>query len=123
MILALIVEDEFISYALYYCYSLKEITIPESVTSIEEYAFASCHWLASITIPKNVIHIGNYAFRDCSKLESIHCMPTIPPVIGLNVFHNSSSVKTIYVPTEALESYKTADGWKDYRQFIIGKDF
>jgi hypothetical protein len=42
---------------------LSSITIPNSVTSIENHAFAWCDNLASITIPKSVTSIGDGAFN------------------------------------------------------------
>lgn len=48
-----------------------EITILDSVTSIEEWAFKGCLWLTSIVIPDGVTSIGSSAFYDCSGLTSI----------------------------------------------------
>lgn len=53
------------------CDSLTSITIPDSVTSIEEEAFLSCVALKSIVIGNGVTSIGDYAFYDCSSLTSI----------------------------------------------------
>ena len=47
------------------------ITIPNTVTSIDEWAFGYCSDLASVTIPNNVKRIGNYAFYECSDLTSV----------------------------------------------------
>ena len=52
-------------YALYLCYLLTSVTIPNSVTSIGEYAFYLCFGLSSITIPNSVTKIGNFAFHHC----------------------------------------------------------
>lgn len=51
--------------------SLTSITIPDSVTSIDNYAFSGCNGLTSINIPNSVISIGTLAFGDCSSLASI----------------------------------------------------
>ena len=53
------------------CSGLTSITIPNSVTSIENDAFRECAGLTSITIPNSVTSIGNYAFYECSGLTSI----------------------------------------------------
>ena len=53
------------------CISLREVIIPESVTTIESQAFSGCTSLASITIPESVTSIGEEAFRECTSLSSI----------------------------------------------------
>ena len=47
------------------CAGLTSITIPNSVTSIENYAFDGCSGLTSITIPNSVTSIGVSAFAYC----------------------------------------------------------
>ena len=44
------------------CTNLESVIIPDSVTYIEEYAFFNCPNLKSVTIPKSVVSIGDYAF-------------------------------------------------------------
>jgi len=50
---------------------IKEIVIPEGITSIEENAFEGCDNLTSITLPGSLKHIGRDAFTDCNKLKNI----------------------------------------------------
>ncbi|WP_461257686.1 SUMF1/EgtB/PvdO family nonheme iron enzyme [Treponema sp. R80B11-R83G3] len=66
------------NYAFNECSGLTSITIPSSVTSIKIGAFWGCSGLTSITIPSNVNSIGNYAFYDCSGLTSVTFQGTIP---------------------------------------------
>ena len=64
-----------VKYIPYYGFSgetnIREMYIPESVTSIGGYAFCDCNGLTSITIPNNVTSIGNKAFEGCSSLTSV----------------------------------------------------
>ena len=50
---------------------LTSVTIPLSVTSVEDYAFLRCSSLTSIRIPASVTEIGDGAFGGCSRLEVI----------------------------------------------------
>ena len=53
---------------------VKDLVIPNSVTSIGDWAFEGCSGLTSVSIPNSVTSIGNYAFAFCSGLTSV----TIP---------------------------------------------
>lgn len=53
------------------CSELTSITIPDNITSIEEYTFAKCDSLTSIIIPEGVTRIENNAFAYCNNLTSI----------------------------------------------------
>ena len=53
------------------CYSLSEILIPSSVTSIGDCAFSSCCCLSEVVIPSSVTSIGKGAFSGCSSLKYI----------------------------------------------------
>lgn len=46
------------------CSGLTSITIPDSVTRIDNYAFSGCTGLTSVTIPDSVTSIGAEAFKD-----------------------------------------------------------
>ena len=83
----------------------KNSVIPSGVTSIENNAFRSCT-LASITIPNSVTMIGVYAFRDCTALEYIIFMPDTPPSFLPDCFEDCSKLSIIYVPEEAVNTYK-----------------
>ena len=39
------------------------------------------------------------------------------------MFSNNASGRKIYVPTESVEAYKSADGWSKYADDIVGYDF
>ena len=60
--------------------AIEKLTIPDSVTSVEEYAFRSCTKLKSAVIGKGLTVVTNSVFAYCSSLGSV--------VLG-------SSVKTI----------------------------
>ncbi len=78
------------SYAFYNCSGLTgELTISESMTSISNYAFSGCTGLTSVTIPNSVISIGGYAFSSCTKLSEV-TIPESVTSIGDYVFYSCS---------------------------------
>ncbi|KAK8881551.1 hypothetical protein M9Y10_004294 [Tritrichomonas musculus] len=58
-------------YAFSEC-NLKQINIPNSVTSIGNWSFLNCPNLKSIEIHKNIQFLGNDAFLNCNSLESVY---------------------------------------------------
>ncbi len=102
------------------CISLTSITIPDSVMIIEESAFENCSKLESIVIGKKVTNIGNGAFNNCSHLSSIICKAIVPPSVEYATFGWISRFTPIYVPTEAVDEYKSAYIWSEFN--IIGID-
>ena len=112
------------NYAFFGCSSLTNLTIPNSVTTIGDMAFNGCSSLTSITIPKNVTFFGYGAIGRCDSLTSIYCKPIIPPTLELDLGYDFNYSKCmIYVPTESVDAYKAAEGWKKYADNIEGYDF
>ena len=76
---------------------LKEIVIPEGVTSIGSYAFHGCSGLTSVTIPQGVTTIGSYAFEYCSGLTSV-TIPQGVTSIGSDAFYGCDNLTNIILP-------------------------
>ena len=57
------------SSAFYGFKSLKNIEIPDGITSIENYAFCQCWSITSLSVPESVTSIGTGAFRFCGDLK------------------------------------------------------
>ncbi|MBQ5647575.1 MAG: leucine-rich repeat protein, partial [Alistipes sp.] len=89
-------------------------------------AFAS-NGLTEYTIPNSVALIKEEAFYGCTSLKSVYCKPTTPPRVYWSIKFHDNEVKPlgckIYVPRASVEAYKTAEGWKEHADNIVGYDF
>ena len=93
-----------------------------NVKAISNSAFNNCNTLKNITIPSSVTSIGDTTFVGCSLLESVYFLGNIP-TIGTNNFGISGDtayiIKTNAINTSILPSYFTTinysftvNGWK-----------
>ena len=90
-------------YAFYKCSGLTSVTIGSSVTSIGERAFYNCSGLKSVTIPNSVTSIGNWAFAGCSGLTSI-TIPNSVTSIGSSAFYNCSRLTSVTCEATSVPS-------------------
>ena len=98
------------------CSSLTSITIPESVTSIPVEAFAGCSSLTSITIPNSVTSIGYRAFDGCTGLNLLRVGTGIQS-IAANAFANCTKLYDIYcLAAEPPTGYTSS--FANYNAFI-----
>lgn len=99
--------------------SLKEITVPNSITSIAQFAFLNCTNLADVILPDSIETIDTFAFGFSSTvLESVTILRESPPTVGQYVFGSYVPNLTIYVPAGSVETYKAAEGWSQYASKI-----
>lgn len=76
---------------------LRQITIPNSVISIEEEAFMGCSQIEAVNIPKTVQTIGEHAFAECSHLESVTLNDGIL-TLGNGCFEKCDSLASVILP-------------------------
>lgn len=106
------------------CSGLTSVTIPNSVTSINDCAFFGCSSLTSVTIPNSVTSIDEWTFNDCNSLTEVYSLNLTPPSTNTTYSPFDDRIyqeATLYVPEEALEAYRNAEGWKQF-QNIKGFD-
>ncbi|MBQ5347204.1 MAG: leucine-rich repeat protein [Ruminococcus sp.] len=125
--------------------SVEEITLPDTVTEIEEKAFKNLRLLTSVKM-KNVKVIGGeafegckslksinlgsikkiraYAFKDCAGIESVS-IPASAEIVGSGAFYNCSGLKTAYIYADCDDndefSYgETFKSCKNLQKAVIG---
>ena len=76
---------------------VKDLVIPNSVTSIGDRAFYGCSGLTSVTIPNSVTSIGIGAFFGCSGLTSV-TIPNSVTSIGGSAFSGCSDLTSVTIP-------------------------
>jgi hypothetical protein len=74
--------------------SLKEIVIPEGVTTISDDAFARCIKLTSVTFNDNITCVGTEAFEKCINLASI-TLPAGLKELGSRAFDACTGLMSI----------------------------
>ncbi|MDR2534484.1 MAG: leucine-rich repeat protein [Treponema sp.] len=88
--------------------SMPEVRTLEDIATTSSGVFYKCTALASVSMPK-IDYIGNNAFNNCSSLISI-TLGRIPPTLGgADAFKNAKSLSWIYIPADALNTYKNTD--------------
>ena len=93
------------------------LTIGDSVTSIGNSAFSSCRNISSLDIKSTDLKINYFAFFGMDALQSITCYASTPPVCIYSGSYNSIFLyytPQLYVPSEAIDKYKTATEWKKF---------
>lgn len=118
-------DAAFAAYYPDYIGTIKKLTLPSTLTTIQQSAFM--YGLAdgiTIDMPSSVTSIGTHAFVRGYKngggsiQYTIISRNTTPPTCATETFYDINGGKpsacTLYVPNESLELYKAATGWKEF---------
>ena len=96
--------------------SAKNFVVPEYVDTLGYLSLAYSN-VSSVTLLPSLKVVCASAFLNCLKLRSVSCYSLIPPeVIGYRLLTDDGIEPLnciVYVPAEAYDLYKTANGWKD----------
>lgn len=108
--------------------------VSSEITSIGNGSFSGNTQLSSFTIGNfsrlepyvqnpvsKIASIGEYAFKDCTNLKYVGLpRANTVPTLGTGAFDGCSSLTAIYVNNGLLNAFKTAPGWNNYSNIIIG---
>lgn len=108
-----------IPFQSFFSLSLKQIKIPESVTSIAGEAFAFCDNLESIVLPPKLKKISHHLFAECKSLKSVVLSKSVEE-IEMGAFYNCESLKSIKLPKNLEKiGYRAFYGCKNLRKIGI----
>ena len=106
---------------------IKDLIIPNTITTINDYVFLGGSGFTSLTIPSSVTSIGRVAFSGCSGLTTIISEIKNPfaieDIFPTSVYNNAS----LLVPSGKKSAYQNTAGWNKFQKIIessvIGKEF
>lgn len=85
------------------CLNMQTISIPSSVTSINDHAFYGCCDLYNVDIPSSVTSIGSCAFYGCSSILSITISSEVNN-LGSYAFGGCSNLFTVTINSSSIVS-------------------
>ena len=105
---------------------IKDLVIPNSVTSIGNYTFVGCIGLTSVTIPNSVTSIGDHAFERCAGLTSV-TIPESIPYLGERAFFGCTDLTSVTINSNSIVSKNYSSNsnlqtifGKQVEEYIIG---
>lgn len=84
------------SRAFYKCHELKRVAIPNSVTDINQWAFYENTGLEELVLGNSLTNIGDKAFDMCSNLKSV-LIPNSVTRIGSNSFYACTNLRSVTI--------------------------
>ena len=103
------------------CHKLSTLTIPSTINLyINSRAFYGCVALANVDLGEDIKSIGENAFYRIAGALTITCRTLVPPAGATQMFPISQTVDlTIKVRSAAVDDYKSAPFWSDYKDYIV----
>lgn len=90
-----------------------------TVTSIGQNAFGDSEDLDGVTLPETITSVQDEAFYNCPSLTFIKCMGSIPPVASNYSFDDGVCRNAVlYVPFGSEDAYRNADGWSNFLSIV-----
>lgn len=103
--------------------AISEINIPNSVTRIKDAAFEGSTNLAKVTIGTGLKTIDIRAFNKLTRISQITIGAVTPPSFSGTATYpcftdDVYNKCTLNVPAEAIEAYKAAEPWKNFKTIM-----
>ncbi len=108
--------EELPEEALRGCSALTSVVLPSTLTTIGSNALTDCGALTVITLPERVQSIAPDAFGGDSFAQIYSLNPTPADITGGNPFAAFLTRATLYVPAEAVSSYRETHYWEEFRR-------
>ena len=99
------------------------MTLNEGTVCIANQAFRDCSGMIAITIPSSVTSIEDYAFYNCSSLTDVYCYAKKVPSTYSSAFSDVPiSSATLHVPVASVDAYKATESWCDFGSIVALDD-
>ena len=108
------------NYAFQQCTSLKEVTIPEGVTSLAIKSFYDCTSLTTVTLPATLSTIKNMVFQGSDAIEDVYVYGTSVPSGTTSDLFDTTTLNSAALHT--LPGYETTWTSNKYWAFGIAVD-
>lgn len=99
------------------CAKVTSVTLPSTVTSIEDKAFAECTNLTEFNMTDNVTTIGFGLFDGCTSLKKVRLSSRLTELSS--TFQNCKSLATVTIPSSVTELYGTFFGCSSLTSITI----
>lgn len=109
------------SYTFGSCGSLRSVTLSKNLTSIPMGCFNACYCLEKIVIPEKVASVETYAFSGCNSLVEYDFskVEVIPTLANTNAFGNINKRAVIKVPSALYDQWITETNWSALADYIV----
>lgn len=111
---------------------IKDLVIPDGVTSIEPGTFSGCKYFTSVTIPSSVKKIGRLAFQNCSGLTRVSFLSITEIDIEGDAFYGCKNPMPFHITdlsawckkqmTISTTTYKLYLNGKEINDLVVPED-
>ncbi len=99
--------------------NMEAVYIEEGISIIREYAFAHCESLKQISLPSSISEYGDYTFAGCDTLRTVTLAKDLT-VLGANQFYECAGLVNITLPDGITEiPYGTFLGCKNLKEIKL----